>query len=165
LPKPNQGRRKAAPAGTSATPVSPARRLRNFFTRGHGISAALLQAAAWIVGVIAGFLRPPRFVGLVSREFITTENLSKLAHFIVAVLLAIAFVATVRSRWTRSVRAWVLVTMGSLALGVTLFFVHLSLLSTWTCTYANTPVVIGSELIDPHSSYMQGRGRGKPCYF
>jgi hypothetical protein len=159
----NDGPRDPAATGSPAGSAPPPPPVRQFLSTGHAIWAALLQAAAWIVGVIAGFFQPPSFVGLVTGQLLTTENLSKLAQFIVAVLLGIAFVATVRSRRMRSVRAWALLTLGALALAVILFFVHLDLVSDWTCSYSGTRVVVGSELTDPHGSYMQGRGRGKTC--
>jgi len=161
---PNDGPRDPAATGSPPGAAPPPLPVEQFLSTGHAIWAALLEAAAWIVGVIAGFFQPPSFVGLVTGQLLTTKNLSRLAQFIVAVLLAIAFVATVRSRRMRSVRAWALLTLGALALAVTLFFVHLGLVSGWTCSYSGTLVVVGSELTDPHgSSYMQGRGRGKTC--
>jgi hypothetical protein len=144
----------------------PKGRLKSFLAGARDIWAILLQAAAWISTVVAGFLRPPEFVGQVSVSGLTPERLSKLAEFIFAVLFGVAFATIVRSRYLRSVWAWSLVTVGALVLAVTLFFLSLVLGTSWTCSSANTRVVIGSELTPHGVKYVeQGRGRGQTCEF
>ncbi len=117
--------------------------------------AALLQGVIWLGGIIAGFLLPPQFEGRIVGGSISVENLSRLVQLVLAVLIGLVFVATRRSRPRRSPRFWMIWAVVLLFLAFGAYYLYLNLLDSWTCSYAGTKVVTGSDLTPHGAEYMQ----------
>jgi hypothetical protein len=94
----------------------------------------LSQFAAWIFGIIGVFLLPPP-IGSES------DIIVKFAKFVLIVATGLVLVPA--RRWNPR-RAWI-VTVNSLVLSITLFFMYQYLVASWTCTPFDVPVVVASD--------------------
>lgn len=143
---------------TESTSDKPSGSLGRFLGTVQAAWPSLSEGAVWICGIIAGFLLPPNFVGRIVGETITVENLSRLVQLIVALLIGVVFVVTRRSK--RSGQFWAVSAVVTLILALGAFFLYLSLLESWTCRYAGTRIVTGSDLTPHGTAYLKANSQG-----
>jgi hypothetical protein len=100
----------------------------------------LAQVAAWLGGVLGGFLLPPPVGVSASEEKIWL----RLGQFIIAVVLGLVFFAA--RKWNRRRHAlwWCGTALLFLALAVGAFFRYQQLTLAWTGLYVGEKVVVGS---------------------
>jgi len=94
----------------------------------------LSQIATWIFGIIGVFLLPPP----VGSEGDSIEGFAK---FVLVVATGLVLVRV--RRWSLR-RAWI-VAACSLVLSVIAFFAYRYFVASWTCTYFEVPLVVGSD--------------------
>ena len=103
-----------------------------------------VQIAAWILGIIGGFLIAPK-MGAPDQE----ESIWKLAQFVVNVLVILLFVATSACAAKRHLKYWVIVTLVTLLFGLGAYFFYLNEQNRCTCKYYSKTVLVGTQLSNP----------------
>jgi hypothetical protein len=114
------------------------------------IWGTLAQAAAWVLGIIGGFLLPPP-VGAEGNQV-----WPKLAEFVIAALVGLLFLPSHRWNKKRHAKWWWLVALISLVAAVASFFAYQRLTYSATCeTLGGARVVIGNEYTAHGADYVK----------
>jgi hypothetical protein len=98
----------------------------------------LAQAAAWVAGVIAGFLLPPP-VGTPDESQVWV----RFAQFVITVVIGVVLLAALRWKRKKDVFGWGAISLLFLFLGSATFFGYQFFATRWTTTYHKQRVVIG----------------------
>lgn len=99
----------------------------------------LLQGSTWIMVLLAGFvLEPPVW------DFQQNLIWYRFAHFVVAVVVGLAFIPVTRWSTSRDTWRWFIVSVVLLVAGVGSFFGYQTARETWTVEYAKKLVIVGS---------------------
>jgi len=103
--------------------------------------ASLAQAGIAVLGIVGSFVLPPPVSGPGAPVW------SRLAQLVAALLIALMFVATRRTRrGGTAVWPWVALASLGLAVGTAVGYDHLT--RAWSCVYDGSRVVVGDEYTD-----------------
>lgn len=100
----------------------------------------LAQSAAWVAGVLAGFLLPPP-VGT-SHD---SQVWVRFAQFVITVLIGLLVLAALRWKRKKDAFHWGAIAMLFLFLGTATFFGYQFFAARWTTWYHDRAVVIGGD--------------------
>ena len=98
----------------------------------------LAQTAAWVVGVLAGFLLPPP-IGTPQENQIWV----RFAQFVITVFIGLLVLAALRWKSKKDAFRWGAISMLFLFLGTATFFGYQFFATRWTTMYNKQRVVIG----------------------
>jgi hypothetical protein len=102
----------------------------------------LTQGAAWIGGVLGGFLLPPP-VGISTSD---DKIWLRLGQFVIAIIVGLVFLAARRWNQPRHAFLWGGVSLVALVIAIGAFFRYQQLSLNWTANYGGGKVVVGSAL-------------------
>ncbi len=106
--------------------------------RSHKSWVLLAQTAAWVVGVLAGFLVPPP-VGAAEESRVYV----RFAQFVITVVIGLVLLAAMRWKSKKDSFLWGAAAVIFLLLGSAMFFGYQLCAARWTAEYNNQRVVIG----------------------
>jgi hypothetical protein len=119
----------------------------------------LLQAAFWVLNLLAGFvLLPPK-----SKFGDTAPEVTfKFTQFIIALFLGLMFLVTRHWGTREDLKKWAYLAVISLLMSVGLFLCNEQLLKEWTAPFFNTRIVIGSVYTPKGAKIAQKKGTDDP---
>ena len=120
----------------------------------------LAQTAAWILGIIGGFLLPPP-IGITQQS----EKLwLRLAQFIIICVVGLMFIATRRWNKKTHILMWWLSAALVLMLAIVSFFGYQKLLNSWTCKFYQEARIVGPQSeLTPHGIEYFHDNSGASC--
>jgi hypothetical protein len=101
----------------------------------------LTQGAAWVLGLIGGFLLPPP-AGMAGE---TDKTWLRFAQFFVAALIGLIFLGVLKWKLKKHAKGWWVAGFASLLSATLAFFAYQYFSAEWTVDYEGAKVVIGSE--------------------
>jgi hypothetical protein len=116
----------------------------SLLARMEGNWNVLIQAATWLTSLIAGFLLPPP-VGSIEGD---AGSLFRFAQFVVTVFVGLLVVPMLTWRRKVDTNRWWAVSLLTLVGGIAAFFSYRWLTASWTATYDDSLVVVGSVLTE-----------------
>jgi hypothetical protein len=114
--------------------------IQRWLQQGRKSWVILAQGAAWLGGVLGGFLLPPP-VGVSAGE---EKIWLRLGQFVIAVVLGLVFFAARKWNQRRHALGWCGTALVFLLLAVGAFFRYQQLTMSWTGNYVGQKIVIGS---------------------
>jgi hypothetical protein len=129
-------------------------RLPTLFRRFKESWNVLAAFATWLLAIIGGFLLPPP-IG--SEQYEYSNLLSKLG--VVVTIILVGLLSVLLLKWKSPAYTWRWSAVGLVAMvcSVSAFFTYLYLINTWTCTYNEHRLVIGSEFTEHGKQYVQSQ--------
>lgn len=112
---------------------------------------ALAKSGVWIAAAVGGFLVPPP----VGSEQFDSGNWTRLAQFVIIVVIGLLLVITSRRQRKKDAALWSWVAAGALVLSLTAFFSYRTCAERWTTTYAGDPVVTGHTLTELGAEHLE----------
>ncbi len=112
--------------------------------------ALLAQSAAWIIGILAGFLLPPP-VGMTD----DTRVFVRFAQFVVTFIVGFVLLASLRWKSQKYSFRWAAMSLFSLVLGCVMFFGYQLFSARWTAEYNGQRVVTGGDYTAFGKDYRQ----------
>lgn len=100
----------------------------------------LTALSAWIATVIGGFWREP-----LATTPHTTTQLGLFGQFFLTLSVGLIAIPAYRFRQRRHTQRWVMVAVTLVLLTPVAYFLYDWFAATWTCPYAGTRVIVGSD--------------------
>src|SRR4051812_47392931 len=112
---------------------------------------ALAQGGTWVMLIVGGLLYPPP-AGVQEQD---AKLWLRVGQFVATAVVGILFVLSRKKGSAEYLRMWLLLSCLLLIFGVAAVIAYYHWQYTWTCSYARTRVIVGSEYTDFGRTYAE----------